>query len=116
MTGKHIAAYFGLREVMVAFLKRGDHLDLKDTSGRTPLSWVAGEGHEGIVQLLIARDCVDPDSRDTEYGLTPLSRAAENGHRWVVKLLLALNGVDPNSMDHIIGHRCGGRQRTATRR
>ena len=41
-----------------------------------------------MVKLLLAKDGVDPDSKDTEYGRTPLSWAAENGHEAVVKLLL----------------------------
>ena len=39
-----------------------------------------------VVRLLLARDDVDPDSKDN-YGRTPLSRATANGHEAVVKLL-----------------------------
>jgi len=45
--------------------------------GRTPLSWAAGSGHEGIVKILLEKEDVDTDLADTEYGRTP--------HSWAVK-------------------------------
>jgi ankyrin repeat protein len=48
--------------------------------------------------LLLAKDGVDPDSKDI-FNQTPLSRAAENRHVAVVRLLLAKGGVDPASKD-----------------
>ena len=55
-----------------------------------------------MVKLLLAKDGVDPDSKDV-WGRTPLSCAAERGHEAVVKLLLAEDGVDPDSKDSIWG-------------
>jgi ankyrin repeat protein len=60
--------------------------DSKYIDGRTPLSRVAGDGHEAVVKLLVDRDDVEADSKDTE-GRTPLFYAAANGHEAVVKLL-----------------------------
>ena len=50
------------------------------------------------MKLLLGKDGVDPDSKDTR-SRTPLSWAAGNGHEAVVKLLLAKDGVDPDSKD-----------------
>jgi ankyrin repeat protein len=97
-TGLHLAAYFGLKEVMVTLHKNGYCMNFKDFCGRTPLSWAAEIGHEAIVKLLLAINSVDPDSRDND-GQTPLSWAAQQGHEVIVKLLLLTNGVDPNSKD-----------------
>ena len=88
MTGVHLAAYFGLKEVLTALLENGHDLDSKDSYGQTPLSWAAGNGHDAVVKLLLDKYRVSLDSKDTEYGRTPLSWAAINGHEAVVTLLL----------------------------
>ena len=98
MTGVHLTAYFGLREMTIALFENGYDPDIKDTEWQTPLWWAAEKGHEAVVKLLLARDGVDPDSKD-KGGRTPLWWAAEKGHEAVVKLLLARDGVDPDSKD-----------------
>ncbi|KAF8243907.1 hypothetical protein K440DRAFT_663812 [Wilcoxina mikolae CBS 423.85] len=65
----------------------------------SPLSWAARAGHEAVVRLLLARDDVEADSKDTRYGQTPLSWAAEKGHEAVVRLLLARDDVEADSKD-----------------
>ena len=52
------------------------------------------------MKLLLAKEGVNPDSKDTKYGGTPLSWASEKGHKAVVKLLFAMEGVDPNIKDN----------------
>ena len=64
---------------------------------RTPLSWAAENGHEGMVKLLLERKDVNPNTRDTKYGQTPLVWAADKGHEEIVKLLLGQKDVNPNS-------------------
>jgi Ankyrin repeats (3 copies) len=86
MTGVHIAAYFGLVEMIVGLLKKEYNPDLQDSYRRTPLSWAAEKGHEAVVKLLLVTEKVDVDSKDSD-GQTPLSWAAEGGHEAVVKLL-----------------------------
>ena len=70
-----------------------EHADVKPDQadaeyGRTPLSWAAGNGHEGVVKMLLERADVNPDQADTKYGLTPLLWAAKYGREGVVKILL----------------------------
>ncbi|KAI9772445.1 MAG: hypothetical protein M1840_000648 [Geoglossum simile] len=98
-TAVHLAAYFGLVETMMGVLKNEYNPDLRDSYGQTPLSWAAQEGHEMVVKLLLAKDGVDINSKDSMMGLTALSLAAERGHEAVVKLLLGKDGVDINSKD-----------------
>ena len=56
----------------------------------------AENGHEAVLKLLLEKDSVDLDSKDTFYGRTPLWWAATNGHEAVVKPLLE-KGTDLKS-------------------
>ena len=96
-SGIHVAAYFGLNET-VANLSLGT-VELKDETDRTPISWAAGNGHEGVVRRLIERSDVDVDAKD-DCGSTPLIWAAENGHETVVRLLIERDDVDINAKDN----------------
>jgi hypothetical protein len=82
-------------------LERADvEINWKDTKyGQTPLSWATRNGHEAVVELLLAKNGVDSDSKDS-HRLTPLSWAARAGHAAVVKLLLDKGGVNINSKDY----------------
>jgi len=72
---------------------------LNSRKGQTLIGWAASNGHEAIVSLLLAKDNVDPNSKDNR-GQTPLSLAAFYGQEAVVSLLLAKDNVDPNSKDN----------------
>jgi ankyrin repeat protein len=87
VTRVHLAAYFGLGEVMVVLLKGRYDLDSKDSYGRTPLSYAAEKGHEAVMKLLVEKGA-ELETKSDYYGRTPLSYAAEDGHAAVVKLLL----------------------------
>lgn len=76
----HIAASFGLEEVMASFITQGNRLDPSDSHGRTPLSYAAQKGHHTIVQLLLREEGINLDSVDAN-GRTPLSWAAGNGYQ-----------------------------------
>lgn len=49
---------------------------MKDNEGRTPLSWVAECGNEGVVKLLLETGKADVDSTD-EQDRTPLRWARD---------------------------------------
>jgi len=59
--------------------------------GGAPLSWVAGDGDGGLVNMLLEHGDIDPDTPDNQYGRTPLSWAAGNGYKGIAKMLLEPN-------------------------
>ena len=81
---------FEIAEIVVVWYGRGGRLwyQPKDCMGNTPLGWAAGNGHEGVVEILLCRDDINPNKPD-EDGQTPLLLAARNGHEGVVKILLS---------------------------
>ncbi|KLO91782.1 ankyrin [Fusarium fujikuroi] len=98
----HIAAYFGLAELVEYLLDMGTAVDIADRTGRTPLSYASEQGHETIMVVLLERGA-KADSQDGEIvpkwhydnenaGRTPLSFATEQGHEAAVHILIA-NGA-----------------------
>ena len=73
----------------------------KGQYGLTPLSWVAGNGYDLAVKMLLTKDGLDPDLQDSQYSRTPLSWAAEGGHEIVVKLLLQTGKVKVSTKDSL---------------
>ncbi|KAI0421681.1 ankyrin repeat-containing domain protein [Xylaria grammica] len=97
-TGMHLAAWFGLQDMIVALITVKNDPDLGDSHGRTPLSYAAARGHEAVVTLLLANDAVNPDSKDSVRGWTPLWHAVVGVQLAVVQRLLEDRRVDPNSI------------------
>ncbi|KAF5244289.1 hypothetical protein FANTH_7799 [Fusarium anthophilum] len=87
----HIAAYFGLENIVQKVLFTCSQADVTDDYNRTPLSYAAEQGHKSVIELLIDNGA-DKDSRGTgEYeheGRTPLSFAAEKGHEAAARTLI----------------------------
>ncbi|KAE8442846.1 hypothetical protein EG329_002588, partial [Mollisiaceae sp. DMI_Dod_QoI] len=96
MTGAHMAACFGLQEVIAALLAKGNEPDVCDTFGRTPLSYAAEKGFPTVVQLLLARGDVNPNLTDSPHQWTPLWYAVAGGHKAIVELLLNNEVVEPD--------------------
>lgn len=53
ITGVHLGAYFGVERGVKRLLCEGHKADSRDSVDRTPLSWVAKNGHEAVVRLLL---------------------------------------------------------------
>ena len=47
-----------------------------DKDGKTPLFWATHGGHEGVVNMLLKRDDINPDTCGKYGSSTPLSEAA----------------------------------------
>jgi len=80
------------------FGRRYINPDSSCRSGRTPLSWAAENGREGVVKLLLGRGDVNPNRLD-RYGRTPLLWAVRNDHEGVVKLLFGRKDLNPDIPD-----------------
>jgi len=98
-SGLHCASFLGIVEVVPALIDM-DSYDINEGghSGRTPLAWAAGNGHEGMVNILLLQAGVKPDKLDI-YCDTPLLRASKRGHEEVVKRLLAREEINVNNPD-----------------
>ncbi|GAB7333703.1 hypothetical protein MBLNU13_g05245t1 [Cladosporium sp. NU13] len=81
-----LAAEEGSAEVVRALLARGVHVDAVDTSGRSPLSWAAANGHARCV-LVLLRQHADTEIRDMLNSWTPLEWAIERKHKSVVQII-----------------------------
>ena len=95
-SGIHLTAYFGLSEYMGYFPKA--HMNMKDDSNRTPLSWAAEYGHESIVQMLIETDDIAINASD-KGRRTPLSWAAGTNQEAVVRLLIECDDINIDAKD-----------------
>ena len=73
-------------------------IDEADGSGRTPLSYAAGGGHKGIIEILLDGGAFI-DSKDRE-SRTPLAYASMCGHKDVVNLLLD-RGADRLALEKV---------------
>ncbi|KAI9148801.1 ankyrin repeat [Paramyrothecium foliicola] len=98
MTCAHLAAWFGLADIIQSLKARCD-LDSPNSEGRTPLSFAAEHGHETAVAAILSEDGVVINAVDSRSNRTPLSWASGNGHSAVVKLLLAQENIKPNLED-----------------
>ena len=79
---------------MQALLAKGAKIDYQDEGGRTALIQASQQGHEGIVQVLLARSLwgfgplrVEIDHQ-AKNGVTALFIAAYQGHQEIVELLI----------------------------
>jgi ankyrin repeat protein len=92
------ATQFGREETARKILAEGADTEKGSEDGETPLLAAVADGHKAIVELLLAEDGVNPNTKDSGCW-TPLSWAAELGSEEMVRLLLSKDGVDPDSID-----------------
>lgn len=82
----HVAASFGLHDVVAKLLGEGYSPNAKDSLLRMPIWWAAWNGHTRVVELLLGVT-TDLEVRDTQ-GLTPLMIATKRGYKTVVEVFL----------------------------
>ena len=86
-SGIHLAAYFGLSNIIEHFQRIGEDLQIRDAYGQTPLSWAVDRQHLKATRILMeVRSSMKP-SNLINHG-TPLMWAIEQQNREMVKLLV----------------------------
>ncbi|KAM0480126.1 hypothetical protein ACHAP7_005337 [Fusarium lateritium] len=97
LTGLHIAAVIGFRQLVSALMDNGYDGDkfVFDSDWSTPLHYAAAFGNVDIVEELLDRGS-DIDEGVQDNYMTPLHRAAAEGHVKVMAKLLQ-RGADPNA-------------------
>ncbi|KAI1155722.1 hypothetical protein F4825DRAFT_406258 [Nemania diffusa] len=105
LTGLHVAASVGFRQLVVALIRNGDpeksEIKVRDSLVNTPLHFAAIFGRSKIVEELLNRGAPIDDA--IEIGeQTPLHMAAFGGHVEVMKKLV-LRGANPNASANDIG-------------
>ncbi|KAI1387916.1 ankyrin repeat-containing domain protein [Hypoxylon trugodes] len=91
--GLHVVAYFGLDELVSTLLSHGHDPNVRDAYGRTPLSWAAQEGHDMVVQRLLATESVDPNLEGFNM-LPPQGRLLLGGQGSPARVLLDRSEAD----------------------
>ena len=92
----HVSAWYGSIGSLAMLCRLGDHIDISDIDGKTPLHLSTIRGHKDVVKFLI-NEGSSLHNQDAE-GRTPLHLAALEGRRDIVHLLLA-HGADYNKVD-----------------
>lgn len=80
-----IFACFRSHEAVARLLASEGMLEIRDSTGRTALSWAAQQGHSGTVHALLEFGACTDASSDKKQ--TPLLFAESHGHTEVSKLL-----------------------------
>ncbi|KAI1754892.1 hypothetical protein F4782DRAFT_464491 [Xylaria castorea] len=83
-TGLHLAAFFGLHEVVRSIVEREDPNPC-DSRGSTPMYHAIEQGHLSVVELLLETGVI-VDSMVSGWPL--LAWASKSGHKDIVRLLL----------------------------
>ncbi|EHA17694.1 hypothetical protein ASPNIDRAFT_125931 [Aspergillus niger ATCC 1015] len=90
-----MAADRGSIEMVRSLVECGWYVNEVDVEGRTPLHCAAENGHDPVVQVLLANEQLDVNARDHRKS-TALHEAAWKGYLAVANLLLTKSNVDIN--------------------
>ena len=96
-TGLHLAAYFGLQQLVADLLESTSNVDAQDSLGNTAMMYAALEGHHLIVADLLETGA--SVNVTCHSGSNVLHGAAVEGRADVVKVLLRRDDLDVNVVD-----------------
>ena len=86
----------GRVHIVKILLEHGAKVNIRDTNGRTALTYASGKGYDTITKDLLDAKA-DTNNLDN-YGKTPLSYAVENDFQEIVKLLKASGAKLPEGL------------------
>jgi len=103
VTALHIAAFFGLNNIVSTLLFEGTDANVRDSLGTTPLIYAASKGHVDVTDTLLHAGASASDV--CGRGSTALHRASKQGHTEVVRRLLREKDVAVNALWTSWSHR-----------
>ncbi|MBD0391017.1 ankyrin repeat domain-containing protein, partial [Wolbachia endosymbiont of Pentalonia nigronervosa] len=80
----HLAASYGLKDVVKALLKIGAEINAKDQDDATPLHWAAISGNADVVASLL-KNGADPSLKNKD-GKTPIKLAQDNNIKQLLRM------------------------------
>ncbi len=102
-TALHLAAYFGLTQLVTDLLRNAPNIDAQDSLGTTAMMYAAVEGHYAILVQLIEAGA---SAKIADHnGSNVLHKAALQGRTDVVNILLTSADLDVNACDPSQGSR-----------
>jgi ankyrin repeat protein len=94
-----VSAQYGHLDAVQVFLEEPNtDISIKGKSGRSALSFAAGNGHLEIVNALLEKGAFSPDDHDNTHW-TPLFWAVQGDYAGIVQLLLKQPSINVNQVD-----------------
>jgi len=95
----HIAASYGLIDILDWAHPQGIDFNSRDSRGWTPLLEATHIGGEKLVMSIMMKEGVDVNICASGIYNTPLTRAACHGYNGIVEILLRQDGIDVDKLD-----------------
>ena len=86
-SGIHLAAFFGLQNIIERYCDRGDDLEVTDDKGQPPLLWAIDQEYPEVVRVLV-KYISSREQQTLSHSSESLLWAVEKGNKEIVSLLI----------------------------